>query len=49
MPNFGGNFITEEKIKKLEQLSGEERKEYYSKIVMFIYENLDSVPLFSKA
>lgn len=45
MPNLGGRWITDEDIVKVEQLSGEDRKNEYARIVQFIMDNFDMTSL----
>ncbi len=48
MPNLGGQWITDEALGILSRLDGGERKAYYSKIVSFIVDNMNSTSFFSK-
>ena len=41
MPNLGGRWISDEHIKKAEELEGQERRDFYNKIVMAIVNNFD--------
>lgn len=41
MPNLGGRWISDENIQKLEQLHGQQREEFYNKIVNSILDNFD--------
>ena len=41
MPNLGGRWISDEDMQKLEQLQGQEREEFYHKIVSSILDNFD--------
>lgn len=42
IPNLGGRLIDEEDIEKIGKLSGQERKDEYNKLVMFVLNSLDS-------
>lgn len=42
LPNMGGQTITDQDIKKIEQLKGDERKDFYNEIVNFIMDNFDA-------
>lgn len=48
MPNLGGEFISNDDIKKLDSLQGPEREAFYSKIVNFIMDNIQSSKFIQK-
>lgn len=41
-PNFGGNWITDENLKELGQLTGQAREDEYNRIVNFLFDNFDT-------
>ena len=48
MPNLGWNFISDEILQKLEQLTGQNRKDQYNEIVNFILNNFDDTSFMFK-
>lgn len=48
MPNLGGKWITDEALEELSNLDGDERKAYYSKIIVFIMNNFNSTTFISR-
>ncbi|MFH1824398.1 MAG: hypothetical protein ABH873_04135 [Candidatus Firestonebacteria bacterium] len=48
MPNLGGIWISDEDIKKAEQLQGQEQDDFCSQKIFSILDNFNSTPLMSK-